>query len=109
MLSNRVHPVSSYLLGRADCARALTHTPTEKDRAEKTTTTTQHANKKTDDRQRTSSSVGLLGFLHLLRRQKTQNALLLLILIFSVLVANPKKLLDTVANPARGLLNRGKK
>ena len=28
---------------------------------------------------------------------------------FSVLVANPKKLLYTVANPARGLLNRGKK
>ena len=29
-----------------------------------------------------------------------------LFLTFSVLVANPKKLLDTVANPARGLLNR---
>ena len=28
---------------------------------------------------------------------------------FSVLVANRKKLLYTVANPARGLLNRGKK
>ena len=28
---------------------------------------------------------------------------------FSVLVANPKNLLYTVANPARGLLNRGKK
>ena len=27
---------------------------------------------------------------------------------FSVLVANPKKLLYTVANPARGLLNREK-
>ena len=61
--SNRVHPVS-YLSGRVDCARAPTHTPAEKDRAEKTTTTTQHANY-TDDRQRTSSSVGLLGFLHL--------------------------------------------
>ena len=32
--------------------------------------------------------------------------LLLLFLTFSVLVANPKKLLYTVANPARGLLNR---
>ena len=32
-----------------------------------------------------------------------------LFLTFSVLVANPKKLLYTVANPARGLLNRGKK
>ena len=30
--------------------------------------------------------------------------LLLLFLTFSVLVANPKKLLYTVANPARGLL-----
>ena len=28
---------------------------------------------------------------------------------FSVLVANPKKLLYTVANPARGLLNRKKR
>ena len=28
---------------------------------------------------------------------------------FSALVANPKKLLYTVANPARGLLNREKK
>ena len=35
--------------------------------------------------------------------------LLLLFLIFSVLVANPEKLLYTVANPARGLLNREKK
>ena len=35
--------------------------------------------------------------------------LLLLFLTFSALVANPKKLLYTVANPARGLLNRGKK
>ena len=33
----------------------------------------------------------------------------LLFLTFSVLVANPKKLLYTVANPARGLLNREKK
>ena len=61
--SNRVHPVS-YLSGPADCARPPTHAPAEKDRADKTTTTTQHANN-TDDRQRTSSSVGLLGFLHL--------------------------------------------
>ena len=35
--------------------------------------------------------------------------LLFLFLTFSVLVANPKKLLYTVANPARGLLNREKK
>ena len=33
----------------------------------------------------------------------------LLFLTFSVLVANPKKLPYTVANPARGLLNREKK
>ena len=59
--SNRVHPVS-YLSGPADCARAPIDTPEEKYRAEKMTTTTQHANN-TDDRQLTSSSVGLLGFL----------------------------------------------
>ena len=35
--------------------------------------------------------------------------LLLLFLTFSILVVNPKKLLNTVANPARGLLTRGKK
>ena len=35
--------------------------------------------------------------------------LMLLFLTFSALVANPKKLLYTVANPARGLLNREKK
>ena len=35
--------------------------------------------------------------------------LLLLFLTFSGLVANPKKLLYTVANPARGLLNREKR
>ena len=35
--------------------------------------------------------------------------LLLLFLTFSALVANPKKLIYTVAIPARGLLNRGKK
>ena len=35
--------------------------------------------------------------------------LLLLFLTFSALIANPKKLLYTVANPACGLLNRGKK
>ena len=33
---------------------------------------------------------------------------MLLFLKFSTLVANPKKLLYTVANPARGMLNRGK-
>ena len=32
----------------------------------------------------------------------------MLFLTFSVLVANPKKLLHTVANPTRGLLNREK-
>ena len=35
--------------------------------------------------------------------------LLLLFLTFSALVANPKKLLYTVANPVHGLLNREKK
>ena len=35
--------------------------------------------------------------------------LLLLFLTFSVLVANPKKLMYTVANPARDLLNREKR
>ena len=35
--------------------------------------------------------------------------LLLLFLTFSVLVVNPKKLLYTVANPARGLLKREKR
>ena len=35
--------------------------------------------------------------------------LLLLFLTFSALVANPEKLLYTVANPARSLLNREKK
>ena len=40
---------------------------------------------------------------------RTMLLLLLLFLTFSVLVANPKKLLYTVANPARGLLNREKR
>ena len=35
--------------------------------------------------------------------------MLLLFLTFSELAANPKKLLYTVANPARGLLNREKR
>ena len=35
--------------------------------------------------------------------------LLLLFLTFSVLVVNPKKLLYTMVNPARGLLNREKR
>ena len=39
----------------------------------------------------------------------SQQLLLLLFLTFSVLGANPKKLLYTVANPARGLLNREKR
>ena len=42
-------------------------------------------------------------------RFSTLLLLLLLFLTFSVLVANPKKLLYTVANPARGLLNREKR
>ena len=42
------------------------------------------------------------------RKYRTQ-LLLLLFLTFSVLVANPKKLLYTVANPARGLLIREKR
>ena len=37
------------------------------------------------------------------------SVLLLLFFAFSVLVANPKNLLYTVANPARGLLNREKR
>ena len=41
--------------------------------------------------------------------QRSVCTLLLLFLTFSVLVANPKKLLYTVANPARGLLNREKR
>ena len=35
--------------------------------------------------------------------------LLLLLLTFGVLVVNPKQLLNTDANPARGLLNREKR
>ena len=42
-------------------------------------------------------------------RERKPWLLVLLFLTFSVLVANPKKLLYTVANPARGLLNREKK
>ena len=43
------------------------------------------------------------------KNKNAQRVLLLLFLTFSVLVANPKKLLYTVANPARGLLNREKR
>ena len=43
------------------------------------------------------------------RNNDNNKQLLLLFLTFSVLVANPKKLLYTVANPARGLLNREKR
>ena len=42
-------------------------------------------------------------------KKTTKNTKLLLFLIFSLLVANPKKLFYTVANPARGLLNRKKR
>ena len=45
----------------------------------------------------------------LLRTLVVGCCLLLLFLTFSALVANPKKLLYTVANPARGLLNRERK
>ena len=41
-------------------------------------------------------------------RITTLQLLLLSFLTFSALVANPKKLLHTVANLARGLLNREK-
>ena len=47
--------------------------------------------------------------LDLLSIPQSGGKMLLLFLTFSALVANPKKLLYTVANPARGLLNRGKK
>ena len=43
------------------------------------------------------------------KREYEVKLLLLLFLTFSALVANPKKLLYTVANPARGLLNKEKK
>ena len=49
------------------------------------------------------------GDLFSLRRCIMLLLLFLLFLTFSVLVANPKKLLYTVANPARGLLNREKR
>ena len=42
-------------------------------------------------------------------RGQLNTLLLLLFLTFSALVANPKNLLYTVANPARGLLNRDKR
>ena len=45
----------------------------------------------------------------LLRTLVVGCCLLLLFLTLSALVANPKKLLYTVANPARGLLNRERK
>ena len=51
-----------------------------------------------------AESIGTLSY-----NGKTGMLLLLLFLTFSVLVANPKKLLYTVANPARGLLNREKR
>ena len=52
----------------------------------------------------------LMLLLYVLPRSRgTGPLLLLLFLTFSVLVANPKKLLYTVANPARGLLNREKR
>ena len=47
--------------------------------------------------------------LNLLSIHLKWKSVLLLFLTFSALVASPKKLLYTVANPARGLLNREKK
>ena len=49
------------------------------------------------------------GTQHAKSRSNHFAGLLLLFLTFSVLVVNTKKLLYTVANPARGLLNREKK
>ena len=46
---------------------------------------------------------------HMVNEYRLCCCFLLLFLTFSVLVANPKKLLYTVANPARGLLNREKR
>ena len=51
----------------------------------------------------------ILHILHIHTPNFSSSCLLLLFLTFSVLVANPKKLLYTVANPARGLLNREKR
>ena len=62
--------------------------------------------------QLTTSRIGnLTQLIHTLLYMMTIDTyiLLLLFLTFSALVANPKKLLYTVANPARGLLNREKK
>ena len=53
----------------------------------------------------TSTGIGLVAS-SLSAEEDGALLLLLLFLTFSVLVANPKKLLYTVANPARGLLNR---
>ena len=50
-----------------------------------------------------------LTIAQLLKSERELLLLLLFFLTFSVLVANPKKLLYTVANPARGLLNREKR
>ena len=66
-----------------------------------------------------SSFIGILGVFgsdSLLLRNSSENFtqhiivifVSLLFLTFNVLVPNPEKLLDTVANPARGLLNREK-
>ena len=50
-----------------------------------------------------------MGVVHFRRYVYTQPLLLLLFLTFSVLVADSKTLLYTVANPAHGLLNREKR
>ena len=55
----------------------------------------------------TGSNIGSTGSTVTLGRGEAHSYTVhFLFLTFSVLVANPKKLLYTVANPARGLLNR---
>ena len=70
---------------------------------------TQHTYKQT----RLAGYIGAVLLLHFtITTQSRMYVLLLLLLLFltfSALVANPKKLLHTVANPARGRLNRKKK
>ena len=48
-------------------------------------------------------------YLYMTNYKRLVKSLVLVFLAFNVLVANPKKLAYTVANPARGLLNREKK
>ena len=50
-----------------------------------------------------------MGFMVVRISTKKGGKGLLFLILFSVLVANAKKLLYTVANPARGLLDREKR